>query len=294
VVGDGAEAWLFGGRDGATFFDDLWLFQPGPENIGGDTWLEVDQGTSRPPARFGHNAVWVPGVGLVLFAGQGENGFLNDLWALDPETAVWRPLPAGGATPVPRYGSCAAVGPDGRLWISHGFTSEGARFDDTRAYDFATGTWSDETPVGDVPIRRCLHGCWWADGELQLYAGQTDGVTALGDWWSMSVGSRPGTNAWSQVAIGGDGLPARNVYGLTAFRGGHLVFGGQGVDGGFLADAWLIDHDGAPAAVLPGVPGPSPRRGAELVTDVERDRVLLFGGWNGDAAFADVWELTAP
>jgi hypothetical protein len=289
VGDDRAHAWLFGGRDGATVFADLWLYE-----MATDTWTEVSAGASGPAGRFGHNAVWVDGIGLVVFAGQGERGFFNDLWAFGPEDGTWRQLPAAGGIPVPRYGSCAALGPDGRLWISHGFTSEGARFDDTRAYDFAGGTWTDETPVGDTPIRRCLHGCWWTDGELQLYAGQTDGVTALGDWWSLTMGPRPGTNAWAEVAIGGDGLPARNTYGLTAFRGGHLVFGGQGADGGYLADGWLIDHDGAPAAVLADAPGPSARRGAELVTDVERDRVLLFGGRNADTAFADVWELTAP
>ena len=47
-----------------------------------------------------------------------------------------------------RYGTCAAVAPDGRLWISHGFTADGVRFSDTRAYDFATGAWTDETPDG--------------------------------------------------------------------------------------------------------------------------------------------------
>ena len=101
-------------------------------------------------------------------------------------------LPATGAAPVARYGSCAAIGPDGRLWISHGFTQEQSRFSDTRAYDFASGTWTDETPAGPRPVERCLHGCWWTDaGELALYAGQTTGVTALDDRWILRDG------AWS-------------------------------------------------------------------------------------------------
>lgn len=286
VTDGGSVAYLFGGRnsDGSATYADLWAYDQQA-----DTWDALS--ATGPPARFGHNAAWVDGVGLVIFAGQAGATFFNDLWAFDPETGAWRQLPAGGAVPVPRYGSCAALGPDGRLWISHGFTSEGARFSDTRAYDFATGTWTDETPVGEGPIRRCLHGCWWSDAGFNLYAGQTDGVAALGDWWTLTVGIRPGTNTWTEVAIGGDGLPARNLYAVTAFRGGHLVFGGRDLSGGYLADAWLIDHEGAPASAPSG---PMGRSGAEMVTDVGNDRVLLFGGRDAAAHYGDVWELTVP
>jgi hypothetical protein len=285
VGGDGSVAYLFGGRAGASLFNDLWAY-----DLATDSW-ETVAATGAPPPRFGHNAAWVEGTGLVVFAGQGVGGFFNDLWAFDPGAGSWRQLPAAGAAPVPRYGSCAALGPDGRLWISHGFTSELARFDDTRAYDFATGTWTDESPPGTAPIQRCLHGCWWTDGELHLYGGQTDGVVALGDWWTLSGATGSGTAAWAEVPIGGSGLPARNLYALTAYRGGHLVFGGQALDASYLADAWLIDHEGAPAAAPSG---PSGRSGAEMVTDEGRDRVLLFGGRDASSHFGDVWELTVP
>ncbi len=286
VDGDGEIAYLFGGRAGATFYDDLWAY-----DLTTDTWTSIS--ATGPAGRFGHNAAWVEGVGLVVFAGQGTSGFFNDLWAFDPDDAAWRQLPAAGAVPVARYGSCAALGPDGRLWISHGFTSEGARFADTRAFDFATGSWSDETPVGEAPVERCLHGCWWSDGSFNLYAGQTTGTTSLDDWWRLTVGSRPGTNEWAEVLIG-PGPAARNLYALTEFRGGHLVYGGQALDGSYLGDVWLIDHDGAPASADPGDPAPSARAGAEMVTDVTADRVLLFGGRQPGGVLADLWELTAP
>lgn len=150
---EGRYAYLFGGRDdtGPGSYGDLWAY-----DLSADTWQQLSGG---PPARFGHNAAWVPGIGLVIFAGQ-DQAFFNDLWAYDPVADSWQQLPDTGDRPVARYGSCAAVGPDGRLWISHGFTSEGARFADTRAYDFAISAWSDETPIGAAPIERCLHACW--------------------------------------------------------------------------------------------------------------------------------------
>ena len=285
LTADGATAYLFGGRrsDG-TALDDLWAY-----DLASGTWEEV--AAAGPSARFGHNAAWVDGVGLVVFAGQASADFFNDLWAYDPAADAWHPLPASGDLPVTRYGSCAAVGPDGRLWISHGFTADGQRFADTRAYDFSTGTWTDETPPDQVPIARCLHACWWTDeGALTLYAGQTTGVTALGDRWRLTLGPRQGTHAWQELAA--EGAPAaRNLYASARVADGTLVFGGQGLDGGFLADTWLLADDGTARQLSPAGSAPPGRSGGELIADATGGRVLLFGGRDADGAMADLWEL---
>ncbi len=288
VDANGEIAYLFGGRDDASGYGayaDLWAY-----DLATDTWQQL---TGGPPARFGHNAAWVEGVGLVIFAGQAETTFFNDLWAYNPAADSWQQLPGNGARPVSRYGSCAALGPDGRLWISHGFTSEGSRFADTRAYDFALGSWTDETPVGVVPIVRCLHACWWTDADrFTLYGGQTTGVTSLGDRWELTVGPRPGTNAWQQLSPDPSPPADRNLYAATRVEGGTLVFGGQALDGTYLGDTWLLSDDGKHTQVLPGAAGPSARSGAELVADSEHGRLLLFGGKSGASVFGDLWELT--
>jgi hypothetical protein len=276
----GERAYLFGGRDGATVHGDLWVF-----DLAADAWAEADDGAG-PSPRFGHEAVWVEDIGLVVFAGQAGPTFFNDLWAFDPDAGTWRQLESSGAVPKERYGTCAAIGPDGRLWISHGFTSDGTRFADTLAYDFQTASWTDETPDGDLPVNRCLHGCWWTDdGSFALYAGQTTGVTALGDRWVLADAG------WSR----GDGTapPDRNLYARARVPGATLVMGGQAIDGSFLADAWLL-VDGAAEAREVQVTGATPpgRAGGELIADPDRGRLLLFGGRSGDGAFADMWELS--
>ncbi|MEO6295163.1 MAG: kelch repeat-containing protein [Candidatus Limnocylindria bacterium] len=281
VGGDGRSAYLFGGRDGATVFGDLWAF-----DLETDTWTELNPGPG-PAARFGHEAVWVDDIGLVVFAGQAGPTFFNDLWAFEPTAGSWARLPSSGAVPVSRYGTCAAVSPDGRLWISHGFTSDGARFSDTRSYNFESGAWTDETPAdGGRPVERCLHGCWWTDaGELALYAGQTTGVTALGDRWTFADG------AWASVE--GSLPPDRNLYARTRLSGATLVFGGQALDGSYLADLWLLRDSEADAISLATDGGPpSGRAGAELIRDAAGERVLLFGGRDGGGAHADLWELS--
>lgn len=283
---DGETAFLFGGRtgDGAALAD-LWSY-----DLAAGTWQELD--AAGPTARFGHNAAWVQGVGLVIFAGQAGPTFFDDLWAFDPAAGTWERLPARGDRPVARYGSCAAVGPDGRLWISHGFTSDGVRFNDTRAYDFATGTWANETPQGDIPVPRCLHACWWTDdGALALYAGQTTGTTALADLWQLELGPRRGTHTWTQAPAGGL-PPDRNLYAAARWGAGSVVFGGQAVDGGYRSDAWLLADDGSATALSPAGSAPGGRSGAELIADPSGERLLLFGGRDADGAMADLWELT--
>ncbi|HET8778318.1 MAG TPA: kelch repeat-containing protein [Candidatus Limnocylindria bacterium] len=277
--GDGHMAYLFGGRDGATAFGDLWAY-----DLDSDEWAQIDVGPG-PEARFGHEAAWVDGVGLVVFGGQAGSAFFSDLWAFWPPDSTWRQLPASGDAPVARYGTCAAVGPDGRLWISHGFTADGSRFADTRAYDFGAETWTDETPDGAAPIERCLHGCWWTDdGALALYAGQTTGVTALGDRWLLSGG------AWTEVE--GTLPPERNLYARARLDGATLVFGGQALDGGYLADMWLlVDGEADALPIAPAGPVPPGRAGAEMIHDAAHGRVLLFGGRDGDGARNDMWEL---
>jgi hypothetical protein len=279
VAGDGRTALLFGGRDGATVHGDLWAF-----DLDADTWTRIEA-EGGPAPRFGHEAAWVDGVGLVVFAGQAGATFFNDLWSFDLETGTWSALPSTGAIPVARYGTCMSLGPDGRLWISHGFTSDGTRFADTRAWDPATGAWTDETPDGDLPVSRCLHGCWWtADRQLALFGGQTTGVTALDDRWVLDGGT------WTR----NDGArpSARNLYARVRVGEATLVLGGQGLDGSYLADGWWLLDAGGPATALDadGTPPPG-RAGAELVLDIAADRLLLFGGRDADGVLADVWQL---
>lgn len=290
---EGRGAWLFGGRDGGTVFDELWVF-----DLRAESWRVLDVAGDAPAARFGHEAAWVPGRGLVVFGGQRGATFFDDLWLFEPgEDGVsgsWQLLPPGGGAPVARYGSCSGIGPDGRLWISHGFTSDGARFSDTLAYDFAAEAWSDQAPAGERPVERCLHACWWtSDGQLALYGGQTTGVAALGDLWLLTPGAGGApTNEWSKAPD--QGLAARNLPAIARLGPATLLFGGRGLDREALGETWLAVDGGAGFEPFE-TPGDEPpaRSGAALIDDPAGDRLLLFGGLGSDA-FGDMWALTFP
>jgi len=282
VAGDGASAYLFGGRQGRREFNDLWLY-----DLAGDDWTELQPTGTAPEPRFGHTAVWLNGVGLAIWSGQAGTDFFADIWAYDPATNAWRELPGGGDVPPARYGSCAGVGPDGRMWISHGFTEDTGRFSDTRAYDFASETWADLTPSGDRPVERCLHDCLWTpDGRLLIYAGQTTGAPAIGDLWTYD----PSEATWSQAPT--PAPPARQLYSLAQLGGTAFVFGGSAADGSALGDLWLLDMaEVSWSEATPSGTAPAGRFGATLIADESRDRLLLFGGKRGDGELGDLWEL---
>ena len=284
VNGAGDVAYLFGGRDSDGPSNELWAF-----NLLSDEWTQLQPSGEPPAPRLGHTATWVPDVGLVVWSGQGRT-FFDDIWAYDPLIDAWRELPSLGAVPEARYGSCASLGPDGRLWISHGFTQDDGRFADTRAYDFATGEWTDMTPAGDAPVKRCLHDCYWSDaGRLILYGGQTTGVAALGDVWSFD----PDQSTWTR---GPDSSAApRQLYAVAPVGAGYaVVFGGGSLDGGFLDDQAWIRSDTL-EVLAAGVPdaGPPGRSGATLVADLSGERHLLFGGLNETGLMEDLWEFRA-
>jgi hypothetical protein len=283
----GAYAYLYGGRDGETTFGDLWRY-----DLAADSWEELQPGGTAPESRFGHVAVWVTEVGLVVWSGQRGELFFGDLWAYDPDDGTWSELPSEGEIPAPRYGSCGALDPDGRLWISHGFTDDG-RFFDTRAYDFATGQWTEETPDGPQPVERCLHDCLGTpDGRFILYAGQTTGVTALSDLWVLTRGGSADEAAvWTQEPQ--PPPPARNQYAVAQVEGRAFFFGGTGNDDGELDDLWTLTLDGLQwAPTETSGTRPEGREGSTLIHDPVSDRLLLFGGRTDAGGLADVWELS--
>lgn len=282
VDGEGGSAYLYGGRSDGTASDELWRF-----DLVTDSWTRIEATGPGPSARFGHVAVWVEGVGLVIWSGQAGSSFFSDLWAFDPVAEAWRELPAAGTVPPARYGSCGALGPDGRLWISHGFTEDSGRFADTVAYDFSASAWADMTPSGDLPVVRCLHDCLWTpDGRLVLYAGQTTGVPAIGDLWTYD----PETAAWTEQP---EPAPdARQLYALASAGGTAYVFGGRSLQGDLLDDLWTLDLASlAWTRVEPLEPRPPGAAGATLISDESAGRLLLFGGTGADGELTDLWQL---
>ncbi len=286
-------AYLYGGTSGGIGPDgepaagstlgDLWAY-----DLAADSWEPVVGTSDEPPARSGHVAAWVDGVGVVVVGGRDSSGRpLADIWRFDPSDGSWRALsPAGPALPA-RSGACAAAAADGRLWVSHGLGA-GGPLDDTWRYEVQANRWSSldaKTP----PSARSGQACWIdAAGRFVLFGGR-NGDTFAGDLWATGTGT-DGAGAWSQ--LGADaGLSPRTGMAIAIHTDEAVLFGGVDEGGTPLGDIGVVA--GGASAIEPAQAtgtAPDPRTGAVLVDDPAGERLVLFGGATSAGASDELWE----
>lgn len=77
---------------------------------------------------------------------------------------------------------------------------------------------------------------------------------------------------------------------IVATNGPAVLFGGQSDQTTYLDDTWTFDSTTLTWAQVPPGPAPSVRSAFEMAYDPIRDRVVLFGGWNGGLWLNDTWE----
>lgn len=262
--------WLHGGLVDSRSVAELWHFD-------GAGWEQIQADGPMPAARDEHVGVWDRERNrLVIALGEDNSGgVFDDVWAFDPATSTWSQIAQGG--PAARYGSCAVLDQQGRMVVTHGFSST-VRFDDTWAFDLATSSWTDVTPpTGSRPSARCLHSCAYdlASGELTLFGGRNDDEPYLGDTWRLDA------TGWSELPVSGPLPRARS----RAARNGDAVevIGGTG-DAGHVGDAWRLGIDGW----QPAPPGAPAEREAAAVAQGD-GVVWLFGGAGPSGALGDLW-----
>jgi len=228
------QLFLFGGED-TTARNDLWAY-----SINTRQWRPLSPAGNKPDARSGHTLNYDPvRRRLILFGGQAS-GFFSDIWAYDIAANQWTRLADNNAGPSRRYGHSGIIDTvRNRVIISHGFTNSG-RFDDTWAFDLAANRWSDISPAGGRPVRRCLHHAVYdpAGDQMFLYGGCASGFgpCPVGDLWSYDFRN----GQWKEIR-GAPSPPPRQHYGIAfdEARRRLVLFGGSG--NALYNDTWEFD-----------------------------------------------------
>ncbi|MBM4438436.1 MAG: hypothetical protein FJ029_14690, partial [Actinobacteria bacterium] len=269
---------LFGGRAQGGL-QDTWLF-----HVERGEWTPV--AGPGPAARWGHAAAADPRSGRVmLWGGQTPSGFLDDLWSFDPARLQWSQVKPASPLPLKRYGHGWGMTPAGVFYISHGFTAEN-RFDDTWA--LAGDQFSDVSPPGAQPLKRCLHQCVWdvAKARLVLFMGQSNAAPFQGDVWAYD----PGARAWTELQAATKPSP-RHFHAAVyePARGVSVVLGGL-TAGGDVADVWVLDRHDTWSALNLGT-GPSARNGHAATVHPATGIIYVFGGLSGGNPTDDLWAL---
>lgn len=212
VIGDSSRVYLFGGYNGTSWLNDLWMFdidtqrwtciQESSDPRADDTQsalgdpmpslVTADGVRGRVPSRrFGYVSV-VHNHKFVLFGGFDGSRWLNDTYEFDFETKTWREIAARGALPSVR--SCPAWAKDDtHVYIQGGYDGV-ERKADFFACDLATYTWTEMPCLGTPPSPRYFHSCCLYGNKMYLYGGYS-GNERLADMYAYDFE----TNHWSEV-----------------------------------------------------------------------------------------------
>ncbi len=163
-------------------------------NFNPDFWTPVIL-VDKPPARYGHSAVWAGGQ-MIVFGGKDDSGdFLNDCWELGFSPENWIETNIPGDKPPARWQHTAvwmdpSPGETGGMLIFGGEDENGEYLDDfwilhTPGPEEPNYRWERIYPIGDLPSGRRGHAAgtgWGGAGERVVHIfGGYDGDENLND-----------------------------------------------------------------------------------------------------------------
>ncbi|HNT28181.1 MAG TPA: kelch repeat-containing protein, partial [bacterium] len=179
----------------------------------------------------------------------------------------------------PNTGTVYSIG--GWYWTgaAPGYGNPTEYIDNLYTYDLTTDRANDPDPNGNKPPAQAHHGTLYDDinDVLVVFGGKLYGPT--NDLYFYY----PEVNRWYLIEPTGTLPSARNHMGIAhdRKRDRYIIWGGSPDNGtsGLLADMWEYDRVANEwSEVTQNGTIPSVRRGAKMVYDSRRHRLLLFGG----------------
>jgi N-acetylneuraminic acid mutarotase len=270
----------------------------------GDTWITEGRGwtqlspTTKPPARFGAEAVYYGfGIGPLIFGGQSDKQFFNDVWKYWSPVNGWEKITATGNAPAPRAGASVGVGfndtrDDSRyidkLIVTHGYSDKGY-FDDTFMLNLSTNTWEDISPANRPSKRKGQAGTFDArQGKFFLFGGQDVAGKLLGDFWGLD----PAKRIWTKITPSGVQPTPRSGASLTYDHHGRLwLFGGE-TGNGLTNEMWMYDITSNQWSLIDSSNKP-PARSRHKTACAYDSSCFVFGGMDANGkALNDLWRFT--
>jgi hypothetical protein len=228
------------GQAGPTFFNDVWVFDPGISS-----WAELGANSvDRPAVRYGAGSAYDPGADR-LFVSHGftDQGRFDDTWVFDLPTEAWSQIATTGEVPLKRCLTRAVWEPASQQLLLFGGQSDEHPFlGDFWSLDVAGGRWTQKQ-AATLPGPRNLYGAA-ADPSRQrwyLFGGSTpDGMA--GDTWVYDMLQ----DAWSRIEgfDTRDAPLARSSPDVAAIGNSLYLFGGSHA-GADLDDIWVLQLNGA-------------------------------------------------
>jgi N-acetylneuraminic acid mutarotase len=166
-------------------------------------------------------------------------------------------------------------------------------FDDTWTLSLTSpvAQWTPVPTPGPHPSARLEHTTVYdpVRHRMLLFGGK-DPYRFFNDVWAFDLA----TDTWSEIVVSGPTPTPRETRAIyDPVRDRVVIFGGFGTTTGHLNQTWALELSGVPSwhQLFTSGPTPEARRGQAVVYDADLDRMILIGGYNNYAFFADVWAL---
>ena len=276
-------------------------------------WSPLDSTLAAPDARREFAAIYdVQRDRYLIFggwssSGPSPDGLYSEIWTLSlAPTPMWSQLipaaPGPGERHSPQWGYDPARQ---RLLVFGGYGHHypgGANEYLNDVWELSldgTPTWTELNPSGTPPAGR-LAGAAVYDPLRQRFVGfgGTRGLPT--DTWELDLSGDP---AWSTVDTDSSGPPGS--YWMTVVydpvRDAMLTFGGSTSDDyyGVHNDVWELSLQGVPTwrHLAPAGTPPAARRSGTAIYDPVRDRMVIYGGWDGQSNdvssfLGDTWAMS--
>ncbi len=279
--------------------------------------LHLESGLwSRPATKGGpspraFHCCTVMGTDIYYFGGRTGPRMHNEVWKLDTNLWEWTLVHVRGESKPDAREKADCIGLDAkRMLIFGGF--DGIRWlNDVFILNVETAECQQLKPTGSLPPPRSGHKLSMLHQGLLLFGGETTNTQYLGDLWALKglyedAGS--GTSAgflsneagpkWVRMQLSGPSPSGRSGHGFVGCGAKMVVYGGRG-DEGWLSkktvyhrDVAMIDRESVRWVKTPGLGDNEPsERSFHTLTLVGKDRLLLFGGYNGKSTYGDMWYL---
>ncbi|MBI3539468.1 MAG: T9SS type A sorting domain-containing protein [Candidatus Eisenbacteria bacterium] len=279
----------FGGYDDVSgYLNDVWALSLS----GTPTWTQITPTGPLPPRRREHTAIYDPVRDRMVIHG-GAPGPQSDTWALTlAGTPSWSQVTTTGSIPQARSGQAVVYdAANDRMVIFGGLINTGY-LNDVWALPLGGGTWTQLQPTGGVQPRELTPGAYDSmRGRLLVFSGWN------GDYLTDTIAlTLSGPPAWSVIVpLPPNGDPPSPRYIHTAIadppQGRMVVFGGV-ANGNLENFSYALSLDASTWSNVVPVGSPPSQRGSHTsIFDPVRDRMIVFGGYDGQRE-NDTWIMT--
>jgi hypothetical protein len=274
AVWTGTEMIVWGGLSGADPLNDGGRYNPLS-----NSWAYLPSAVANTPSpRSGHSAVWT-GAEMIVWGGNGANGYFNDGGRFNPALNTWTYLPnvLSNSLAGRQYHSAVWSGSQMIVW---GGVGNLGYFNDGALYNPSLNSWTYlPNTQPNTPAARDGHTAVWTGAEMLVWGG-------IGGTGDFNDGGRfnPATATWIYLPNTLPGTPSPRANHTAVWTGSQMAVWGGASNSLCYADGGLFDPSSSSWTYIPNTLAATPAARYAHTAVWTGTEVIVWGGANSGGA----------